>query len=297
MHEVRRPTIGILYPGEMGSALGKLLAGDGCRVVTTLEGRSDRTARLCREAGLEVLDSFADVVRLAGVVFSVVPPAQALPLAERYREAARGRSPAPLFVDANSVSPLTVQEIAARLGEADLPCVDAAVHGLAAQLRSRGTVYLSGPEAPRVAGLLEGLVRVRVMGDRPGQASALKMLIAGLNKGLVALFLELGLLAREGGLLPELVECCKNSYPGVAEVVERLLPTFPQHAARRGQEMQELERTMEAAGLTPAVVRGTREIITALGRLGLPARPDRADERPWTVAEVIEESHRLSLLR
>jgi hypothetical protein len=56
------PTVGILYPGEMGAALGRLLREDGVRVVTTLEGRSPRTRRLCAEAGLSVLGSLAEVL-------------------------------------------------------------------------------------------------------------------------------------------------------------------------------------------------------------------------------------------
>ena len=48
-------TVGILYAGEMGAALGRALAADGLRIVTTLECRGPRTQRLCREAGLEEL--------------------------------------------------------------------------------------------------------------------------------------------------------------------------------------------------------------------------------------------------
>ena len=44
-------TVGILFPGEMGAALGLRLAESGLHVLTTLEGRSDRTAALC--AGLK----------------------------------------------------------------------------------------------------------------------------------------------------------------------------------------------------------------------------------------------------
>src|SRR5919206_3947 len=38
------PTVGIVSPGEMGSAVGAALRRGGARVVATLEGRSVRTA-------------------------------------------------------------------------------------------------------------------------------------------------------------------------------------------------------------------------------------------------------------
>src|SRR5260370_33540752 len=101
----QRPTVGILYPGEMGSALAQVVMGDGFRVVTTLEGRSARTRRRCVEACLNVLDSFWDVVRASEVVFSLVPPGAALALAGQSRPAAEGLSQPPLSVDANSISP------------------------------------------------------------------------------------------------------------------------------------------------------------------------------------------------
>src|ERR1700730_4748491 len=75
-------TIGVLYPGEMGASFAKLLGDAGYRVVTTLEGRSTRTHRLCREAGLSVVDSLAELLRDSAVVISLVSPGAALSLAK-----------------------------------------------------------------------------------------------------------------------------------------------------------------------------------------------------------------------
>ena len=70
-------TVGIVSPGAMGSAVGGALLRGGARVVATVAGRSERTARLADEAGLELLPSLADVVREADIVLSIVPPDQA----------------------------------------------------------------------------------------------------------------------------------------------------------------------------------------------------------------------------
>src|SRR5260370_38262409 len=74
-------TIGILYPGEMGSSFGKLLCEVGFRVVTTVEGRSPRTHRLCHDAGLSVVDSLSGVLALSDVVISLVSPGPRLSVA------------------------------------------------------------------------------------------------------------------------------------------------------------------------------------------------------------------------
>jgi hypothetical protein len=55
------------------------------------------------------------------------------------------------------------------------------------------------------------------------------------------------------------------------EVVERILPTYRQHAARRADEMVELEATMRGLGLEPCVAGGVRRFLDALVRSGLEA--------------------------
>jgi hypothetical protein len=118
------------------------------------------------------------------------------------------------------------------------------------------------------------------------------MLLSGLTKGVIALFVEMALAGRRAGILDRLVAAYRTDYPGVMEVVDRILPTYPRHAARRGQEMVEVERTLSALGLRPTVAAGVRELITDLGRCW-PA-DDKSD---WGVADVIEALHTRGLLR
>jgi hypothetical protein len=128
-------------------------------------------------------------------------------------------------------------------------------------------------------------MRVKVVGDIPGQASALKMIVSGIPKGLSALFLETMLFAQEMHLLNEAMEACDEIYPSIMEVVRRMLPTYPQHAARRCEELQEVEETMLTSGFTPKIVRAVREVTSALAGVYWP------DHEPlrWTIAEMMEE--------
>jgi 3-hydroxyisobutyrate dehydrogenase-like beta-hydroxyacid dehydrogenase len=273
--------VGILYPGEMGSALGRLLAQNGCRVVTTLEGRGPRTVRLCQEAGLRIVGTLTEVVREADILFSAVTPGAAMSVAERC--AALGQEKHHLlFVDLNSISPMTATAIGTVLASAGIEFVDGAVHGLASLLPGRGTLYLSGPSAVRVAELFGPPLRVRVLGSKPGQASAFKMLISGLAKGVVAVFVEMGLAGRRAGLLEELLTCYHAAYPDIMALVERMLPTYPQHAGRRAEELREVEETLTALGLRSCLVRASRELTAGLARLEL------NEDRAWTVPQVLD---------
>jgi 3-hydroxyisobutyrate dehydrogenase-like beta-hydroxyacid dehydrogenase len=285
-------TIGILYPGEMGSSFGKLLCEVGFRVIATVEGRSPRTHRLCHEAGLNVVYSLGELLERSDVVISLVSPGAALSVAREVAAKIDGSSRSLLYIDANSISPMTVTRISEALSHATIDFVDASIFGLASQLRQRGTLYLSGSRAKELAGQFESIMRVKVVGDMPGQASALKMIVSGIPKGLSGLFLETMLFAQDMHLLDEAIEACDELYPSIMEVIRRMLPTYPQHAARRSEELQEVEETMLISGLTPRIVRAVREVTSALASADWPDH----GARQWTLAEMIEEIHREGIL-
>lgn len=286
-------TIGILYPGEMGSTFGKLLAGNGFRVVTTLEGRSSRTERLCHDAGLSVLDSIGQVLQCSDIVISFVPPGAGLQVARNVAVLVEGKARRLLYVDGNSISPVTAVKISELLRLEGVDFVDAAIRGLASQLEQAGVLYLSGARAEELSHQFGSIMRVKVVGDAPGQASALKMVLSCLPKGLIGLFSETMLFAREMRLLDEVVEIYEEFYPGVMEVVRRMLPTYPQHAARRSEELQQLEETMLLNGVTPRVIGAVREVTSTLAEVDW---PKNTDYRQWALTELIEVIYRDHLL-
>jgi 3-hydroxyisobutyrate dehydrogenase-like beta-hydroxyacid dehydrogenase len=295
---MERPVvIGLLYPGEMGVALAGLLCANGGRVVTTLQGRGEKTVRRCREAGLTVLDSLGAVAREADVVMSVVPPAAARDVADAWCRVAHESPRRALYVDANSIGPELAGELASRVERCGRGFVDAAVNGLAVNAAASGTLFLSGPRAGEVAALFSGAMSVQELGARVGAASAMKMLLGGLSKGLCGLFLELALLAREQGMLPEMLQACGRIYPGVTAVTERMLPTYALHAGRRATEMAEVEQTVRAAGLAPCVTRAVRELHQAMAAVsfGLASEAGAAG-LGWTPAAVIEHLAKHGLL-
>ncbi len=245
----------------MGSTLGHLVSGPGVRVVTTLDGRSRRSAELAQAAGLDVLDSLDEVVASADVLISVVTPAAATELAERVASTIERRSARTLYVDINSVSPVTMRKVESILDSPNVDVVDASIHGLASRLPGDGTIYLSGRAAPEVAALFGALPHVVILGPEIGRASLMKMLIGGVNKGLVALLLELSDVALEYDALDEFWLAIRTSYSGVMETFERLLPTYPQHVARRATEMAELELTASAVAKDPVMATAVRALF------------------------------------
>lgn len=292
-NNLHQKTIGILYPGEMGACFGKLLCEAGFRVVTTTEERSVRTRRLCCEAGLSVVDTLDKVFNQADTVISLVSPGAALSVAKIVAAYMTGSLRSLLYIDANSISPMTVTQIAEVLRDVPVDFVDASIFGLASQLRQRGTLYLSGPRAEELSGQFGPLLRVKAVGDTPGQASALKMIVSGIPKGLSGLFIETMLLAQNMNLLEEALETCDEIYPGIMEVMRRMLPTYPQHAGRRCEELREVEETMLMSGLTPRILRAVREVTSVLASVGW---SNNHHAQQWTIAEIIRQIHNEPIL-
>jgi 3-hydroxyisobutyrate dehydrogenase-like beta-hydroxyacid dehydrogenase len=248
------PTIAVLYPGDMGASLAAPLRAAGARVVTTVAGRGDRTTARARQAEFILLDSLAEVVKQSDVVISLVPPAAAEATAVAYCALAHLSPHGALYVDANSIGPEQARALAERVTQTGRGFVDAAINGLAKNLTTTATLFLSGDRAGEIARLFDGALRMRVLGRQPGQASAMKMLLGGLSKGICALFLELALLAERREMLPELMNAASEIYPGIAELIERMLPTYARHSARRATEMSELQATALAIGQQPYLI-------------------------------------------
>ena len=277
--------IAILYPGELGSAIGRLLLGAGHQVITTLGARSDRTKRLCADSGIVSLPGLHEVAVSADIVISLVTPGSALEAARQY---AYWAPPGKLFVDANSISPATSTRIAALLARKKIDFVDAAIHGLASRLKTDGTLYLNGDRSSEIAALFKDQLRVRCLEGEIGQASAFKMLLGGMSKGLVALFLEMALAAKNRGVLDEIVEEYGKYYPGLMTAIDRLVPTYPLHAERRTEEMKEIESMVRVSGPMPRMVRAARFNLAEVASLNL---RDVAPAEAWTARSVVEKVH------
>src|SRR5262249_13397343 len=166
-------TVGLHGAGYMGAGLGWALREGGATVVTTLAGRSARTARFVAEAGLTALPSLDAVVAQAAVVLVVTPPAAARDAAYEIAAAADRTGTRPVVADLNAISPSTVDSVVRIL--AGLDVVDGSVSGAPPSVQPGARIYLSGDRAGEVAALPWRHVRPIVVPGGIGRASALKM--------------------------------------------------------------------------------------------------------------------------
>jgi 3-hydroxyisobutyrate dehydrogenase-like beta-hydroxyacid dehydrogenase len=256
-----KPTIAIMSPGDMGHAVGATLRERGLRVISELEGRSERTRALAARAGIEAVADDAALVRAADVLLAIVVPAEAQALAERIARAVRGTGATPLYVECNAIAPQTVRRIAEIVEAAGARFIDAGIIGPPPKPGALSTrFYASGRDAAAFARLRDFGLDVRVVGEQPGQASAVKMCYAALTKGTTALMTELSIAAERLGVSDALRAEFAASQPAMLERMQRAVPEMVPKAHRWVGEMEEIARTFEACGLPPRTFEGAAEL-------------------------------------
>lgn len=278
----RGTVVGILHPGDLGTAIASALIEAGTTVVVAPGGRGPVTRRRAEAAGAERVGSVAEVVDRSSVLLSVVPPDAALEIAGQIRDAVDAGASAPLVVDVNSISPKQQQRVAARLAAGGVDCVDAGLQGTAGRLRDACSLFLSGPRAADAARVLGPVGRVRVVGSRIGAASEQKMLLSALSKGLAMLMLETLLAAERCGALDESIEAVRFHYPEIWDTVSRTLPTYGAHSARRVDEMEQITAHMGERGISMPMTAAATATVSAVADLSR-----LEDERPPHVASVV----------
>jgi 3-hydroxyisobutyrate dehydrogenase-like beta-hydroxyacid dehydrogenase len=277
-------TVAILSTGEMGHAIGRVLRHHGCRVITSLAGRSARTAELAGSAGVEDVGSLDEVVRQAEIVLSVMPSAAAPGIAD---EIAR-RAPRLLFVECNALAPEQSRAICARVAAAGARVADVGIVGAPPTVGKSPRFYASGPGAQELAGLGERGLDVRVIGSEIGQASGMKMVYAALTKGLSALGTELLLAAERMELLDPLLDELTASQPAQLKWLESSVPGMPPKARRWVSEMEEISATFAALGLSPKYHQAAAELYRWVGASELGQERPESRDQSRTLRQVVE---------
>ncbi|MDE2580473.1 MAG: NAD(P)-dependent oxidoreductase [Rhodospirillales bacterium] len=233
------PTVAVIAPGAMGSAVAARLVAHGVEVRTALDGRSTATAARAAKAGMRAVAA-ADIAA-CDIILSIVPPAQAVGLAERIAPALAAERRKPVYADCNAVSPATVARIAAVLAPTGCAFVDGGIIGPPPAADAHATrIYLSGPQAGRVAVLGGYGLDLPVLDGPVGFASAMKLSYAGITKGFTALGTMMLLAATRAGTAAPLRAELERSQPQLLAWLVRQGPRMPDKAYRWVAEMEEI---------------------------------------------------------
>lgn len=236
-------------PGSNRSQLAiDIAAGLGARGAAMAERAAAMGVTLSRDYGPSLAE--------AEFVTSTVTGDDALDAA---RSALEFLKPGAIFLDFNTITRKTAVAIAKLMDAKGVQYVDAAVFGSFHAVGYRTPLLIAGRDTDRIVPWMEGLgFKVKVLNDRAGDASAVKMLRSIMMKGIEALAVECLVASREQGLLEEVLDCFGDvdaaTFRGMLDI---LVTTHIPHCKRRMEEVEKVNRNLVETGIEPLMSAAT----------------------------------------
>jgi len=261
-------TVAVIAMGEMGSGVARRLHERGATVLTSLEGRSAASAARAQKAGAIAVASDDELAARADFVLSIVPPGDAVALAQRLAPAIRQAGRKTVYVDCNAVSPQTAEKIGDVLQGSGCVYVDAGIIGPPPGPSSRTIFYASGPGAQEFERLAACGLSIRLVEGPNGAASAMKLSYAGITKGITAIGAAMMLGATRAGTAQALLQELSESQPMLLGWLRNSVSRMPPKAYRWVAEMEEIATFLAddaaAREMYRAIARFYEQIAAAL---------------------------------
>jgi 3-hydroxyisobutyrate dehydrogenase-like beta-hydroxyacid dehydrogenase len=270
--------LGIIGFGEVGGIFGRGLRNKpGVEAVHAWDlkfaGASGVEARAAaQEAGVQPAADMAALCAQANLLVSAVTASNTLAVAE---EAARHVRPGTVFLDLNSASPGTKQRAAKLLESAGAQYVEAGVMTSVPPYGIRVPMLLGGAHAESLAAKLNGWgMDAKVVSEKLGVASAIKMSRSIMIKGLEALVIESYTNARRYGVEEHVLPTLKETFPQIDWDAQGayFFSRVAQHGKRRAEEMREAANTVQEGGFAPlmaSAIAEKQDWVAGLAREGL----------------------------
>jgi 3-hydroxyisobutyrate dehydrogenase-like beta-hydroxyacid dehydrogenase len=283
--------VGVVSPGDMGQAIAGRLKESGLNVYVALDGRSERTKMLAREADLTDCGSMEKLVATCELVLSVINPGEALNVARQAAAAMRKTGRRIAFADLNAVSPQSARDADRMIRDAGGMFIDGGIIGPPPRgEKDRPRIYVSGPDAYLLGQINHPNLLIRVMSERVGDASGVKMCYAAMTKGTTALAVELLVAARKLGVEQALEKELRESRNDVFEWQMKNIAVMPPKAYRWVPEMQEIAKTFGELGLTRRIFEGATDIYAMVAATPLGEEsPEQARKKGRSGLDVTRE--------
>lgn len=243
------------------------------------------------ENGVRMVDSLADLAEQAQYFICFTSAHSALPIAKEMAPLLRTGQ---VYLDMNSTSPATKEDIGQIFQVSEGDFVEAAVMSSVPANRTHVPMYLCGKKAAETAVVLNSIgMNTQVASEQYGVASAMKMLKSVLSKGMIALITETVFCTEQYGITEYVLNAVKKVMTEEMDYetfCHYNVASAAVHSARFCQEMEEVIATMESIHENAIMTRATLEKFRWLNQQGYASY---FAERPKTYYEVLEVKHRI----
>jgi 3-hydroxyisobutyrate dehydrogenase-like beta-hydroxyacid dehydrogenase len=251
-------TIGLIGYGEVGKIFcAGLQAKPGVTAVAAWDVKFDNPAARevqlahAAQSNVQACTSMRALCNTASFIISAVTASNTLLVAQEAAQHIRAGS---IFLDLNSASPGTKQQCALAIETAGAHYVEAGVMTSVPPYGIKVPMLLGGAYAEQLAIALRAWqMDAKMVSDKLGVVSAIKMCRSIMIKGLEALVIESYTTARAYGVEDFMLPTLQETYPGIdwQEQGAYLFSRVAMHGKRRAEEMREAANTVREAGFSP----------------------------------------------
>src|SRR5262249_6618455 len=100
------PVVAVIAPGAMGAAVGRRLTDHALRWPTWLRGRSAEPVKGAEAA--RMFPASDEEIAATDFILSILPPGDAVALAQRFAPTLTASNGKPIYVDCNAIAPPTL---------------------------------------------------------------------------------------------------------------------------------------------------------------------------------------------
>ena len=269
--------LGFIGFGEAAQRFGKDLSQAGLKNIVAYSPSAahaqpgDAISRRAAESSVELVPTPNAVCERATLIIALTPGSKALAALRRTRPHLRAEH---VYVDA-STSSVKDMEKASQMLAGVASFVDAAVLDPVPLNGIKVLTVASGSHAEQFRAALASYgMNIQVVGEKPGAASAMKLLRSVCMKGLAALLFESLEAGRRYGIADALAADIARSMNGQSfeNVTKRFICGTAIHSERRIHEVSESLALLRSVGASTRMTRATREMLRELTDLNLRER-------------------------
>ncbi|MDB5812531.1 MAG: 3-hydroxyisobutyrate dehydrogenase [Betaproteobacteria bacterium] len=236
-------------------------------------------------AGVTLVKTMRALCKSTDVIIALTPGKAALAAAKKI---SKHLQPGQIYVDMSSAAVKTMEDIA-QLLDGKARFVDAAIMSPVPLNGIKGVIGASGADAEAFRVLMEPYgMNVKVVGVKPGGASAMKLIRSVCMKGLSAVLLECLEVAHRYGVLEAAAADIAGSFDErpFAQNMKRYVCGTAVHAERRIHEMADVLALLNSLDSSTRMTKSTRAKLMDVSKMGL--REKFNAREPDTIAAVMD---------
>jgi 3-hydroxyisobutyrate dehydrogenase-like beta-hydroxyacid dehydrogenase len=284
--------IGIIGYGEVGQAFAEGLSSSKGVDIAVFDLRftpdtvPNTLATAAEAQNLKIERSLKALVQGSDLIISAVTCEEAWKVAQGSCGHMRNGQ---IYVDLNTVTPHLKEKMNRLVAQGGAEFIEVAILGTISSYGFKSPMLACGKEAQEFGDFLNSLgFSVKVLSEKIGTASYMKMLRSIFAKGVESLLFEMLVAAEKCDLLEPVMDAIVNHMDNSSflNIAETWIITNVMHAQRRADEMDHVIQTLKNLNMQPVMSRATQERLIKCAAMNL--KEQFKDVKPLDYQTVIK---------